>query len=64
MLVVGLSAKGTKRRLGRDLGYMVGKPGDSPPPREGDTMRLERGECRSQGPMDSKALRMHRKQWL
>lgn len=57
---VGLSAKGTGRRLGGDLGCAVGKPGDSPPPGESDTMRLDKGECRrSQGPRDSKALTMH-----
>jgi hypothetical protein len=53
---VRLSAKGARRRLGGDLGYMVRKP-ETPPPGEGDTTRLERGECRrDQGPRASKAL--------
>lgn len=36
-LAVGLSARGTSWSMGGDLGYVVGKPGASPPPGRRET---------------------------
>lgn len=39
-----------KEEAGRRPRLHGGEARESPPPREGDTMRLERGEWRSRGP--------------